>query len=199
MSNLQHKTCFETIKIENGIAKNLVYHQKRVDSTRSELFHLRDKLDLKEHLNNLPHVGVHRLRLEYEEDVKSLTCREYQENREFNSFKIVNSTLSYHYKFSNREELETLVHKKEECADIIIVKDGLLTDTSIANIALEVNGVWLTPQLPLLRGATRERLLDEGFLTCANLTVEDLEKMKKFAIINSLLEFKIIKNARIVI
>jgi 4-amino-4-deoxychorismate lyase len=196
---MKNKTCFETIKVEDGTAKNLEYHQKRVDRTRRELFHLSDKLDLKEHLNNLPHAGVHRVRIEYEKDVKSLTCRQYEVNREFNSFKIVHSKLSYQYKFSNREELDSLVHKSNECDDIIIVKNGLLSDTSIANIALEVNGVWLTPQLPLLRGATRERLLDEGLLTCAHLTVKDLEKMEKFAIINSLLEFKIIKNVRIII
>lgn len=195
---MKNQTCFETIKIENGIAKNLEYHQKRVDRTRRELFHLSDKLDLKEHLNNLPQCGVYRVKIEYEKDFKSLTCREYEENREFNSFKIMHSKLTYHYKFSHREELNTLVNQREECDDVIIVKNGLLTDTSIANIALQVNGVWLTPQNPLLCGVTRERLLEEGFLTCANLSINDLEKMEKFAIINSLLEFKIIQNVRII-
>src|SRR5660397_103428 len=95
---MKNKSCFETIKIENGNAKNLAYHQRRVDRTRKELFGAHDRLDLRAHLNNLPHGGVHRVKIEYEKDVKSLTCREYEENREFNFFKIVHSKLSYQYK-----------------------------------------------------------------------------------------------------
>lgn len=55
----------------------------------------------------------------------------------------------------------------------------------------------MTPKEPLLKGVTRQRLVDSGFLQVANLTSESLQKMEKFAIINALIGFKIIENVYI--
>ncbi|MBP6497982.1 MAG: aminotransferase class IV, partial [Campylobacteraceae bacterium] len=74
---------------------------------------------------------------------------------------------------------------------------GLLCDTSIANVALLIDGIWVTPKEPLLKGVTRQRLIDSGFLQIGNLTEASLQKMEKFAIMNALIGFKIIKNVHI--
>ena len=44
------------------------------------------------------------------------------------------------------------------------MKQGLLTDTSIANIALSDGTHWYTPAHPLLKGTKRAALLEEGIL-----------------------------------
>ncbi|HIP30797.1 MAG TPA: hypothetical protein EYG93_05585 [Sulfurospirillum arcachonense] len=180
--------CFETIKIENGKLLNLKYHQQRVDYTRKFLG-FNDKLELKEQNFNLPQNGEFRLRVDYDKEIKSFTCRPCT-CREFKEFRIVKSDIEYDCKYANRDELDAL---KVDEKEIIIVKNGLLADTTIANIAIRVDGIWLTPKTPLLLGTTRARLIDSGFLKCADLTLIDLKKAENFAIMNALIDFKVIR------
>ncbi len=186
--------CFETIKIEDGVLKNLEFHQKRVDKTRFELFGYSDNLYLKSEIKDIPQKGIFRLRVDYKKEIESFTCKEYV-SRDISSFKLINSNISYDYKYANRDSLNALL--QENYDDIIIIKNGLISDTSIANIAISIDGVWLTPTKPLLYGTTRARLLKSGFLKCENLSIEDLEKAENFAIMNSLIGFKTIKNIMI--
>jgi 4-amino-4-deoxychorismate lyase len=186
--------CFETIKLIDGKLLNLEYHQKRVDKTRSD-FGFKDILVLKKEIKEYPKKGIYRLRVEYGKEIKSFTCKEYKK-REIKTFKLVYSDISYEHKYSDRDELNALL--VENYDDIIIVKNGLLCDTSIANIALYIDEVWVTPKKPLLLGTTRARLLDEGFLICADLRVEDFIKTEKFAIMIALIGFKIISRMDII-
>ncbi len=183
---------FETIKVENGKLLNLKYHQQRVDNARSFLG-FSDKLELNTKDFNLPQEGEFRLRVDYAKKIQSFTCKEFIK-REFKKFRLIESDIEYKYKYVNRYELDALKRDEKE---IIITKDGLLRDTSIANIALHVDGIWLTPRIPLLKGTTRARLIDEGFLKCRDLTADDLEKAQNFAIMNALIDFMIIEKAEI--
>lgn len=184
--------CFETLKVKDGKILNLKYHQKRVDKTR-DFFGFKGKLELEENSFNLPQKGEFRLRIDYSKEIKSFTCKEFT-CREFKEFRVLKSDIEYDYKYANRDELDAL---KTDEKEIIIVKNGLITDTTIANIAIRVESDWLTPKTPLLKGTTRARLVDEGFLKCADLTLEDLEKAENFAIMNALIDFKIVKKASI--
>jgi len=186
--------CFETIKVKDGVLKNLEFHQKRVDKTRFELFGFSDKLCLKEEISDIPLNGVYRLRMDYKKKTESTSCKKYN-RKNINSFKVVNTNISYDYKYADRRAINDLLVGGYD--DVIILKNGSITDTSTANIALHVNGVWLTPIDPLLEGTTRARLLKTGFLKCANLTIKDLIKAENFAIMNSLIGFKIIKDMKI--
>ncbi len=182
-------TCFETIKVKDGKLLNLTYHQKRVNYTRS-FFGFKDILELKEDTFNLPQYGEFRLRIDYAKEIKNFQYAILRD-RYFENFRIVNSDIEYEFKYSNRDKINAL---KVDDSEIIVVKDELIRDTSIANIALYIDDVWLTPRTPLLKGTTRARLLENGFLKSADLVVDDLEKAKNFAIMNALIDFKIIKN-----
>ncbi len=48
--------------------------------------------------------------------------------------------------------------------DILIIRDGLLTDTSICNVALWNGTSWITPARPLFSGTMRAYLLDKGLV-----------------------------------
>jgi len=79
----------------------------------------------------------------------------------------------------------------------LIVKNSLITDTSIANIAFFDSIRWVTPALPLLKGTTREKLLREGKIFEENIHVDDLERFSKVALMNAMIDFDIItKNAK---
>ena len=57
--------------------------------------------------------------------------------RNINSLQVVGYvTMTYGYKSSDRSSLNALVAHKGNCDDIIIVKHGLLTDTSFTNLAI---------------------------------------------------------------
>lgn len=71
----------------------------------------------------------------------------------------------------------------------LIVRNGLLTDTSIANIALWNGLHWYTPAHPLLKGTHRARLLDEGILTERDIPVEEIKQYQKICLFNAMLHF----------
>ena len=57
--------------------------------------------------------------------------------RNINSLQVVeDNTITYDYKSTDRSRLNALVEKKGSSDDIIIVKHGLLTDTSFTNLAI---------------------------------------------------------------
>lgn len=184
---------FETIKSDEGVLQHIGYHQARFDKTRKECYESVDKISLSSLLMPPKNLTC-RVRVEYTHEILHVEYILYLP-RQINSFCIVESDLNYSYKWSNREEINALLAPGYD--DIIITKNGLLCDTSIANVALLIDGVWMTPKEPLLKGVTRQRLIDSGFLHVGDLTSESLQKMEKFAIMNALIGFKIIENVSI--
>ena len=74
------------------------------------------------------------------------------------------------------------------------VKNGAISDTPIANVAFLKEGLWYTPDTPLLEGTTRARLIDEKFLHVRRITPEDLPHYEGMAVMNALTGFAEIQN-----
>ena len=92
------------------------------------------------------------------------------------------------------ESLDKLFTQKDDCDEIIIIKNKIVTDTSIANIAIFHNGVWITSKNCLLKGTTRNRLLEDKFLVEKNITLNMLKKASKIALMNAMIDFDIKEN-----
>jgi len=184
----------ETIKIEDGQIFNIEWHNRRFNRSRLELFGEKKELYLQEYLKNLPQEGLYRCRLLYAQSISSIEYIPYQA-KTFSTFKVVPSQMDYQYKYSNRKTLDLLVEKDYD--EIIIEKNELLTDTSIANIAFFNGHTWSTPKTPLLEGTTRERLLNEGFLELKDIKKEDIKKYSHFALMNAMIGFQIQKSINI--
>jgi 4-amino-4-deoxychorismate lyase len=119
--------------------------------------------------------------------------------RNIESFKVVyDNSIEYYKKSLNRECLDTLFEQREDADEIIIIKNNLLTDTSIANIALFDGNRWLTPKNPLLLGTTRQRLIEEQIIYEAQLTVNDLKNAQQIALLNAMVGMDIYKNYQII-
>ncbi len=101
-------------------------------------------------------------------------------------------SVEYTQKSANREALNLLFAQKKECDDVLIVKNGLITDTTIANVAFFDGKRWLTPKTPLLKGTTRERLLEAGIIVAEDITPEMINGFKKLALMNAMIDFDII-------
>jgi para-aminobenzoate synthetase/4-amino-4-deoxychorismate lyase len=76
-----------------------------------------------------------------------------------------------------------------EVDDVVLVNErGEVTETTIANLAVHLDGRWWTPPLSAgcLPGVERGRLLDAGELCERSLTVEDLRRADDLAVVSSL-------------
>lgn len=69
-----------------------------------------------------------------------------------------------------------------------------MSDTSIANIAFFDGVKWITPNTPLLQGTTRTRLLDEGKIYEAEISLELIPQFKKIALMNAMVGFIELEN-----
>jgi len=180
---------FETIRVEEGRALHLHYHNARLNRTIADHFGRGGEIDLAHYLSP-PKRGIFRCRVVYSQEIEEIGYSPYTP-RTINSLTLVESTVQYRYKYLDRRELERVAEegRKRGADGVIIVQNGLLTDCSIANIALFDGTEWRTPATPLLPGTTRARLLDEGVLRPAPLTPHDLLKAEKIALLNAMVGF----------
>lgn len=180
----------ETIKCLDGACLHLDYHLKRLNSSRKTLgFDHPLKLQLAP-----PNTGLYRCRIVYEKEIESIEYLPYT-LRLPRSFKLLHSDLSYDLKYENRDEINALFEQRQETEEIIIIKNSLITDTSIANLCFFDGKNWLTPSKPLLKGTTRQRLLDAKKIKEANLSYTDIHKFSQIAVMNAMSDFQIIENA----
>lgn len=111
--------------------------------------------------------------------------------------KIISAKVDYPYKYANRDCLNSLLDSADTYDEILIEKEGYLTDTSIANIAFYDGKQWVTPKNPLLKGTMRQKLIDEGFLRTKQIRADEISDYTQVALMNAMLGFKIVKNISI--
>ncbi len=185
-----NESFLETIRVVDGRIYNLEYHQKRYENVMNSLG-ANDFKDLKEYISP-PHVGTIRCRAVYDKDILHVEYYEYKK-RDVSSLKLVyDDNIQYSKKSTCRDEIDVLFTCREKCDDILIVKDSYITDTSITNIALYKDGLWFTPSKPLLKGTTRQRLIDDGKIMEKMIKVDELYSYTKIALLNAMIDFDII-------
>ncbi len=180
----------ETIRIEDGVIHNLRYHQQRCNKSRQILFDSHDVLDLFSCID-APKSGLYRCRILYAEHLHSIEYIPYTP-KEIHSLKIVSSEIEYSLKYANRDALNALLESNRDVDEVIIEKEGYLTDTTISNIAFFDGEQWVTPLTPLLEGTMRAKLIDEGFLHPKKIKREDLQNYSQVALMNAMIGFKIL-------
>jgi 4-amino-4-deoxychorismate lyase len=190
--NIQVQNLIETIKIENGHIYNIEWHNLRFNSSRKELFGVEKSLYLQKYITP-PKNSLFRCRILYDKDIISIEYIPYQV-RKIKTFKIVEADIDYRYKYSNRMQIEQMKAKALPFDEIIIEKNELITDTSIANIAFYDGKSWLTPKKPLLKGTMRAKLLSEKRLIEKDIKSEELKEFSHFALMNAMIGFQIQKN-----
>ena len=130
--------------------------------------------------------GNVKLRILYGEKGRKIQFEIYTPMK-INTIRLVyTSKLRYSLKLRNRKELNTLFDQRGNCDDVIIVRDGQITDSSYANLIFFNGSEWVTPKKPLLEGTCRARLLDNGKIKTANLGINELKTFKGFKLINAM-------------
>lgn len=182
---------FETIKCEDFEVFNLDYHQKRVANT------IGLNINLQEYINPISEELL-RCKLIYDENgVVDVLYFPYKK-REIKSFKIIfDNEIEYSKKYLNRAKLDELYEKRDDCDEVIIINNEIVTDTTIANIAIFYENSWITSKNCLLDGTTRARLLEEKKMFEKDITLDMLKNASKVALMNAMIGFDEIKNFKI--
>lgn len=179
----------ETIRVRGRQFYHLPYHNQRFNETRRHFFglpevNLADLLTIPATLDD----SVYRCRVEYAEEILQVTFLPYLP-RQVKKIKMVeDNTIDYSYKYACRDRLDKLFSLRGDCDEILIVKNGLITDTSIANVVFTDGCEWYTPVCPLLNGTHRRRLLDQKKIIEKKITPADLFHYTHIGLINAMLE-----------
>lgn len=184
---------FETIKCNDNEIYNIEYHEKRIAKTIGK------NLNLGEYIYPINDTLL-RCKVIYNEDeILDISYTPYFK-KSVNSFQLIyDDSIEYNFKYLNREKINTLVKKNQNSDEIIIIKNGLVTDTSIANIAVYLNDQWYTPKKPLLLGTTRLRYLDNEIIKELDITVTMLQEAKKIALLNAMVDFDVIEEFKLLV
>ena len=180
----------ETIQIKDGIPALIDLHQQRINGTF--LFFksisppditsiIVDYLEKQKLLIN----QIYKLRFLYNLDSSySIQLAPYH-SPVISSFTLIeNNDIDYTFKSTNRAIFEQL--KASVQGEVIIVKNGFVTDTSFSNIILLKDSIWYTPKTYLLNGVQRQHLLASNKIQEKDIKASDIKCYSHIKIINAL-------------
>jgi 4-amino-4-deoxychorismate lyase len=193
---------FETIALVDTTALHLDYHATRLNRTRREVFGVTTTVDLADYLSRHeigavpPSVShpqtpslVRKLRLIY--NGKGIQAHEVVPYvpKTIRTIGLTESSIDYRHKSTDRSAFDALLDAHALVDEVLITRDGYLRDTTIANVAFRKHGIWYTPDVPLLHGTTRARLIDRGALVPRTLHCDDIAAYDALALFNAMIGF----------
>lgn len=179
----------ESLRIENGEIYHLPYHNERFNRTRREVFGLTDTINLADYIVPEQQAGLQKCRVLYKENILEVEISPYQMRTVCNLKVIECDGIDYHYKSADREALNRLFEQRGECDDILIVRNGLVTDTYAANIAFFDGKQWYTPAKPLLAGTNRAFLLEKNLILPKDISLNDIFSYQSIRLFNAMIDF----------
>lgn len=183
----------ETIKCKDGKFYNLEFHQARFDLARKTYWECPEKIALKEILvaPDDCKTGLYRCRVIYSCKIEKVEFIPHQ-IRKIQSLKLVYyNDIDYNYKYADREKLTSLFDMRGNCDDILIIKNGLVTDSFTANPIFFDGIQWWTPDTPLLPGTQRASMISDGKIKVCRITVDGLSKYQSVGLINAMQDFEV--------
>jgi 4-amino-4-deoxychorismate lyase len=179
----------ETMRIEQGVIANPEYHARRIKSSSDAVFKKQPKWDVDGALNRLSasKTDVFKCRMLYDSEVCEVVIEPYT-IRPVASLKLVaNNSIVYNHKFADRSLLNAIFLQRSGCDDVLIVKNGTITDVTYANIIFRKGDEWVTPDTYLLNGTMRQWLIDTKQIREERIAVDDLKKYSHFKLVNAML------------
>lgn len=178
----------ETICYQDGIFQRVSFHEERMNRTRMHLFQEMEPLFLEEILkipDSLKFETV-KCRITYSIDIENIEYEQYN-TKTITSLKLIHDdAIDYFFKYKNRDSLNALLNLRGEADEILVVKNGLITDTSFTNVVFLKEGIWYTPATPLLAGTRREYYLQLRRFIPADIKPKDLHLFEEARLINAM-------------
>lgn len=177
---------FETIRVDWGLAHLLSYHQERLERSYQQFFKKSCPWELASILPQLPATGLFKLRFLYNDHSYSFEIVPYK-SKTINSLKLIEiDDYQYDLKFTDRSFIDQTFALRGDCDDVLMTKNGYLTDTSYCNILLFDGIEWVTPEKPLFKGVQRQYLLDQKIVASRSIHTHDLNQYQECQLVNAL-------------
>jgi 4-amino-4-deoxychorismate lyase len=182
----------ETIKVKDNRLHHIAWHNNRVNASRLALFGSTRPWDLSEiiPIPELDPAVTYRCRFLYAKEPGAVEFIPYVKRVVRKLYLVDCGDLEYSFKFADRTAFDLLKAgiPDPDTSDILLIKKGLITDTSFSNIILRDGNAWYTPALPLLKGTKREYYLDKNIIQSRDIRVNDLRYYKTARLINAMLD-----------
>ena len=180
----------ETIKDVDGKIMNLERHVQRVMETAKHFQYNELHID-RERLESIAKasVGISKLRFIYDRTgIHDITCTPYMMRRISQLLLADGNAIDYSFKYEDRTMLDSMKRNSGKETEILIVKDGFVTDTTYTNVAFNDGKQWLTPRKPLLAGTKRALLIEKGLITEHEIKPSDINTYHSIALFNAMIE-----------
>lgn len=180
----------ETICILDGIPQLLPYHQARWESAHRHFGWQLPAAPIESFLAVPPEFQQGRVKCRITYDANGFWQEwEHYQPRPIHSLQLIYADdVDYAFKYADRSALNYLWQQRDAADEILIVREGLITDTSYSNVALFDGTRYFTPAKPLLAGVRRAALLDACIVEPADIRPAELFRFQHIALINALLD-----------
>lgn len=182
----------ESVRIEKRKFRLIEFHNQRLNRAMQHLFGAKEKIQLEEIITIPPDLtdGRYKCRVTFSPEAINVNILAYVQ-REIKTLKVVHDDeIEYSFKSEDRQQLDAAYEKRVGCDDIIIIKNGFVTDSWAANILLFDGSDWFTPDTPLLEGVQREYLLSQKRIKTKRVMVTDLPSFQKIRLVNAMIDFE---------
>lgn len=182
---------FESIKVYNKRLYNIEYHNVRMNNSRAELFNAKEQIDLSKIISVPDDFSneLYKCRVIYSEEIISVDFQRYKKKKVDCLQLVRDDDITYTHKYEDRTEIEK--HLSVTKADeILIIKNGFVTDTSFSNVVFFDGTKYFTPPSPLLKGTKRAKLIADGTIQEEEIRLNDIQKFKFVHLVNALLDLK---------
>jgi 4-amino-4-deoxychorismate lyase len=153
---------------------------------------MQEHFDLEAFLNEVecPSSGLYKCRIVYDDQIKDVEFLSYAP-RPINTLRIVeHDRVNYEFKYEDRKTIDRLFDLRRDCDDVLIVKRGMVTDSSYSNIVFRKGKRFYTPWSALLKGTMRQSLLEHEKIQEEEIHKNDIKTFDSFKLINAMLEFE---------
>lgn len=182
----------ESLRVEQRRLMHHEWHERRMEQTLSHHYGVQPVINLQASIELPPELDdrVYKCRIEYGAAIERVSFLLY-EPKTVKTLRLVrDEAIDYSFKYEDRRVFNRLLSQREGADDILVVRNGCVTDTSFSNVIFFREGEWYTPDTFLLNGTCRQRLLAEGVIRETRITVDDLEQYSAIKLINALLDWE---------
>ncbi len=184
---IRKPTFSEVICINNGKPQHLPYHLKRMERTVRDIYN-KPLPELHLEIPDEARKGRFKCRVEYADAVRKVEFSPYTQKERKSVALVCDDAICYKYKSTDRRQLARLV-QQAKTDDVIIVRNGMITDASYCNLVFEdFDGNLFTPSDALLHGTCRQRLIDDGVVKERPIRADELRRYKTVIFINAMMD-----------
>lgn len=183
----------ETMAVEQGSINNFEYHVRRFEETYKAHWETscpysfigNSEKVLRDNYTRIHGKELWKLRVVYDAQTMQTSLTPYTIRHITELIPVFSETIEYPFKSEDRRALNQLKENIAYNEEILIIKNGLVTDTSFTNVVVYNGKEYVTPRKPLLPGTRRASLLDSGNIIEGDIRYGEWNRFREIHLINA--------------